>query len=242
LRPGPIELEERVSPLDIAIRAEPQTDGDWSATAVATAIRELLLRNYPGATIESLQAIDPANARERLRDCLAVLAIVLVLMAVYFSSRFTWPYNAAATLALLLDTSLIVGLYALVQFPFDATSIAAILAVAGYSILDKGVLYGRMSKKLRARPDMSLRELVEGCIHEGLHRSIIVTGTATLAILPLAVLGSGSLQDLALVLLVGIIIAPMSSIFVAAPTLLLLGKALFAGDAGRSAAHIRPVR
>lgn len=71
---------------------------------------------------------------------------------------------------------------------------------------------------------MSLRELIDRSINETLSRTIATSGTVFLAIVPLALMSTGDIGQFAFVLLTGIVIGTSSSIFIAAPILLLLGE------------------
>ena len=94
----------------------------------------------------------------------------------------------------------------------------------GYSINDKVVVYDRVRENLRLYRRMRLRELIDRSINETLCRTIATSGTVFLAILPLAIMSASTLREFATVLLVGIVIGTSSSIFIAAPILLLLGE------------------
>jgi SecD/SecF fusion protein len=121
-----------------------------------------------------------------------------------------------------------VGFYALMgyfaHFQFNPTSIVAILTIMGYSINDKVVVYDRVRENLRLYRKMGLRELVDLSINETLSRTIATSTTVFLSILPLAIMSTGDIRQFAIVLLTGIVIGTSSSIFIAAPILLLLGE------------------
>ena len=73
---------------------------------------------------------------------------------------------------------------------------------------------------------MPLRDLIDQSINETLNRTLGTSGTVFLAALPLALFGGSTLTDFALIMLFGIVVGTSSSIFIAAPTLLFLGKHL----------------
>jgi preprotein translocase subunit SecF len=152
------------------------------------------------------------------------LGVAMIAMLVYIWARFEWQFGVGATMTLLLDVTKMVGVYALLQFQFNTTSIVAILTIMGYSINDKVVVYDRVRENLRLFRRMSLRELIDRSINETLSRTIATSGTVFLAILPLALMSAGDIRQFATVLLIGIVIGTSSSIFIAAPILLLLGE------------------
>ena len=110
------------------------------------------------------------------------------------------------------------------RIEFDLVMVAAILTVIGYSTNDKVVVYDRMRENLRKYKTMPLRQLIDLSINETLNRTLGTSMTVFLASLPLALFGGASLQGFALMMLFGIVVGTSSSIFIAAPILLLLGE------------------
>ena len=127
-------------------------------------------------------------------------------------------------MTLILDVTKTIGFFALTQIPFTLTSIAAILIIIGYSINDKVVVYDRMRENLRIYKKMPLRELIDLSINSTLGRTVGTSVTTFLAALPLAIFGGEALSGFAIVMCFGIVVGTLSSIFIAAPLLLLLGE------------------
>ena len=169
-----------------------------------------LQEKFPGTTIQSVDAVGATVSGELFRDGLTALGIALVAMLIYIWFRFEWQFGVAATVTLVLDVTKIVGFYALIGFQFNPTSIVAILTIMGYSINDKVVVYDRVRENLRLYRRMSLRELIDRSINETLSRTIATSGTVFLAILPLALMSTGDIQQFAVVLLTGIVIGTSS--------------------------------
>jgi preprotein translocase SecF subunit len=183
-----------------------------------------LQTKFPGTNIQAVDALGATVSGELFRNGLTALGIALIAMLIYIWFRFEWQFGVAATATLVLDVTKIVGFYALTQFQFNPTSIVAILTIMGYSINDKVVVYDRVRENLRLYRRLSLRELVDLSINETLSRTIATSVTVFLAILPLALMSTGDIQQFAFILLTGIVIGTSSSIFIAAPILLLLGE------------------
>jgi preprotein translocase subunit SecF len=221
---GPVELQQFGTPQDVSIRFERQEGDDSVQQAAATAVRSMLQAKFPGANVESVDAVGATVSSELFQDGLTALAVAMLAMLCYIWFRFEWQFGVAATMTLLLDITKIVGFYALTQFQFNTTSIVAILTIMGYSINDKVVVYDRVRENLRLFRRMTLRELIDRSINETLSRTIATSGTVFLAILPLAVMSLGDIRQFAITLLVGIVVGTSSSIFIAAPILLLLGE------------------
>jgi preprotein translocase subunit SecF len=222
LEVGAVELQELASPLDVQVSVYQQPANGAVQQDNAKAVRDLLLRTDPDTTMQSVNVANPSVSAQRFRDGLIVLAVALIVMIGYFWMRFEWWFALAGTTTLALNATKIVGLYALTQFAFNTASIVAILTIIAYSIYDKAVLYDRVRDNLRLCGSMRLSELIDRSVNETLGRRIAVSGAALLTILPLAVLGGGNIQQFAAILFMGIVIVSLSSIFVAAPILLLL--------------------
>jgi preprotein translocase SecF subunit len=106
---------------------------------------------------------------------------------------------------------------------FSLTTIAAILTIIGYSMNDTVVVFDRLRENLRKYKRMPLREVIDLSINETLSRTIITGLTAILALGGLAIFGGPSLFSMSLILMFGIVIGTYSSIYVAAPVILLWG-------------------
>ena len=122
------------------------------------------------------------------------------------------------------DTTKVLGFFALTGLEFNLTAIAALLTLIGYSVNDKVVVYDRMRENLRLHRAMPLRELIDLSINQTLARSLYTSGTAFLAMLPMAIAGGSAVSSFAIPMLFGIVICASSSVFIAAPILLFLGK------------------
>jgi SecD/SecF fusion protein len=142
----------------------------------------------------------------------------------YIWFRFEWQFGVGAVVTMLLDVTKTIGFFALTGMQFNLTAIAAILTIMGYSINDKVVVYDRVRENLRLYRKMPLGELIDRSINETLSRTISTSAAIFLATLPLALFGGEALQEFALVLLFGVVLATSSSIFIAAPILLYLGE------------------
>jgi preprotein translocase subunit SecF len=221
---GQVDLQEFGTPEDVEIRLQRQPGGDEAQQAAVSAVRAALIKNFPGTSLQRVEAVGATVSDELFRDGMTALGIALAAMLCYIWFRFEWQFGVAATATLILDVTKIVGVYGVTRFQFNVTSIVAILTIMGYSINDKVVVYDRVRENLRLYRKLSLRALIDRSINEVLSRTIATSGTVFLAILPLAIMSAGELREFAIVLLIGIVIGTSSSIFIAAPILLLLGE------------------
>ena len=212
------------------IRLDAQ-QGEGSTQAAVTKVHEALDKAAPGARIVRTDAVGASVSAELFRNGLLALGISLLMILVYIWFRFEWQFAVGAVVTLLLDVTKAIGFLVVTRIDFDLVMVAAILTVIGYSTNDKVVVYDRMRENLRKYKSMPLRELIDRSINETLNRTLATSSTVFLAALPLAIFGGASLSGFAIMMLFGIVVGTSSSIFIAAPILLLLGENRLRRDA-----------
>ncbi|MBV8912843.1 MAG: protein translocase subunit SecF [Acetobacteraceae bacterium] len=214
----------------VLIRLDPQ--GNEQATQAAVSrIRSGLEQAEPGTRIVRTDAVGASVSAELFRDGMLALGISLLMILVYIWFRFEWQFAIGAVATLILDVTKAIGFLVVTRLEFDLVMVAAILTVIGYSTNDKVVVYDRVRENLRKYKAMPLRQLIDLSINETLNRTLSTSMTVFLASLPLAIFGGASLSGFALMMLFGIVVGTSSSIFIAAPILLLLGENRLRRDA-----------
>jgi len=204
-------------------RARPVTEEEAQQCAVEE-VRAGLEKHQAGTQVRRVEAVGGSVSRELFFNGMLALGLSLLAMLVYIWFRFEWQFGVGAVITLVLDVTKVVGFYVLTGFQFNLTAIAAILTIMGYSINDKVVVYDRMRENLRKYKSMPLRQLIDLSINETLSRTIGTSMATFLATIPLALVGGEALEEFAITMLFGIVLATSSSIFIAAPILLLLGE------------------
>jgi preprotein translocase subunit SecF len=174
--------------------------------------------------VRRVEAVGGSVSRELFVNGMLALGFSLLAMLAYIWFRFEWQFGVGAVITLVLDVTKVIGFYVLTGFQFNLTAIAAILTIMGYSINDKVVVYDRMRENLRKFKTMPLRQLIDLSINETLSRTIGTSMATFLATIPLALFGGEALEEFAITMLFGIVLATSSSIFIAAPILLFLGE------------------
>lgn len=205
------------------IRLDPQGN-EASTQATLGRIRQGLEQAAPGIRVVRTDAVGASVSEELFRNGMLALGISLLMILVYIWFRFEWQFAVGAVVTLILDVTKAIGFLVITRIEFDLVMVAAILTVIGYSTNDKVVVYDRMRENLRKYKTMPLRQLIDLSINETLNRTLGTSMTVFLASLPLAIFAGASLQGFALMMLFGIVVGTSSSIFIAAPILLLLGE------------------
>lgn len=179
------------------------------------------------------------------RKALIALAVFLVIVSVYIAIRFERDMALAALAALVFDVAVTAGVYSLVGFEVTPATVIGILTILGFSLYDSVVVFDKVEENTRGILHLNRRtygEQANLAVNQTLMRSI---NTALIGILPIVglmviavwLLGVGTLKDLALVQLVGLLVGTYSSIFFATPLLVSLKERW-----GPVAAHTRKVQ
>ena len=220
---GEVALQNIGGNNGVLVRVERQAGGEEAQTAALQTMRDAIAQIAPGSSIERTEVVGPKVSGELARS--GVLAVVLASLAMLFYIwwRFEWYFAAGAIATLILDTTKTVGFFALTGLDFNLTAIAGLLTIIGYSVNDKIVVYDRMRENLRLYKTMPLREIIDKSINEVLARCIFTSLTTFLAVGPMAIWGGSAVASFAVPMVFGIVVATSSSIFIAAPILLLLG-------------------
>lgn len=174
-----------------------------------------------GYSVLAVENVGPQIGRElSTRGILAVAASLFGMLA-YIWLRFELRYGVGAVAAVFHDTLVCLGIYALFDFEFNLTTIAAFLTLVGYSVNDTVVVFDRVRENLRKNRRQPLVEVMNESLNQTLSRTVLTSGTTLLAVGTLLTYGGDVLRGFAFVLTVGIVVGTYSSIYVASPVALL---------------------
>jgi preprotein translocase subunit SecF len=183
----------------------------------------------------SIQEVGGTIAGETItRALLAVVAAavaILLLLAIRFRNvpggwRAGFQFGGSALAALLHDVFLLTGLFSIMGAvlglrigEIDSLFVTAVLTVVGFSVHDTIVVFDRIRENLRVSQRLSFEQVVNLSIMQTAARSIITSFTVVLVLVAILVAGGATLKGFALALLIGIVSGTYSSIFNAAPLL-----------------------
>jgi len=148
----------------------------------------------------------------------ALLAMFGIL--VYVAFRYEFSFAVGAVIAIIHDLLMTTGWYFLVGRELNATTVAALLTIIGFSINDTIVIFDRIREDLKLGVRGSFREVMNQALNQTLSRTIITSGTVFLATLALYIFGGGVINDFAFTFLVGILTGTYSSIYIASAIVL----------------------
>ncbi|MCW8964487.1 MAG: protein translocase subunit SecF [Gammaproteobacteria bacterium] len=209
---------------DVLIRLAPVEDAD----------KKIDKSNFNAKVLEALQDTGTLELRrvdfvgpqvgEELTEQggLAVLYALFFILA-YVTLRFEFRFAVGSVAALAHDVIIVVGAFSILQYDFDLTVLAAILAVIGYSLNDTIVVFDRIRENFRKMRKADAIEVVNSSINQMLGRTIVTSLTTLLVLLALFILGGEVIRGFALALIIGIVVGTYSSIYVASAAALALG-------------------
>ncbi len=179
--------------------------------------QEALLSNLQVHQPEVLQAdfVGPQIGAElRNQGMLSVIyAIFWVLL--YIGFRFDMRFAPGAVVKMTMDIFIMLGFYIFFRRTFDLTSVAAFLTVVGYSVNDTIVIYDRIRENLLTHAKRDLRQNINTSLNETLSRTINTSVTTLLALSGILIFGTGQIWNFAMAMALGVLIATLSSTFVA---------------------------
>ena len=157
------------------------------------------------------------------------LLIAFVCIFIYIAIRFEYKFAAAASLCLLHDVLITVGLMGIlhlagVPMQIDLNTIAALMTIIGYSLNDTIIIFDRIREDMALSPKKDLRLTVNRALNSTLSRTSITSGTTLLVLLALVFVGGSSIFSFALVMTIGVVFGTLSSWFIAAPLMLYFHK------------------
>jgi preprotein translocase subunit SecF len=223
----------------IVQKAGSGSKADWSAQTAPLSIgqvdkvQDALAKELNISVSDvSTQFVGPTWGSQISSKAIEALIAFLIVIVIYLSIAFEWKMASAAFVALLHDILITVGVYALAGFQVSPATVTGLLTILGYSLYDTVVVFDKVRENTagltaggNSRTTFSsYSDAANLALNQTLVRSI---NTSLIALLPVtailvastALLGTGELSDLALVLFVGMLSGTYSSIFIATPVL-----------------------
>jgi preprotein translocase subunit SecF len=216
---GAVELQEFGTADTVLIRVQRQPGGDQAQDPAVKKVKQALGANVDYRRTET---VGPKISDELFWSGVQAVLFAIIAIMIYIWFRFEWQFGVGAIVALSHDVITTIGLFALFQFEFNLSTVAAVLTIAGYSINDTVVVYDRVRENLRKYKSLPLAEVLNRSINETLSRTVITSVTTLLALFALYFLGGEIIKDFSFAMIWGVLIGTYSSICLAVPLLLYL--------------------
>ena len=165
-----------------------------------------------------IEKVGAVIGSELTRNAIMALVVAWMFMIAYITYRFEFKFAISGIIALVHDVIIVLGVFSILQKEIDASFVAAVLTIVGYSINDTIVIFDRIRENLKThRKAESFNDLVNRSIWQTMTRSIYTVLTVLFAAASLYFFGGETTKNFSLALLIGVSCGCYSSIFNASP-------------------------
>lgn len=177
-------------------------------------------------TPERVESVGPKIGAELMRNALFALGAGIVMILAYIAFRYQFDFAVCAISAMVHDVIVMTGAFSILSLTMGAEAdglfITALLTVMGFSVHDTIVIFDRFRENLRyAQKGDTFEDIADRSVNQTFLRSIYTSATVILALLPLVVFGGSTIFFFTLAMVIGVASGTYSSIFNAAPLLVL---------------------
>ena len=215
-----VELQEFTSDNKLLVRVKAKTTIEEK---VAEKVLEAFRKNFPDNpfVVDASTEIGPTIGQKLQKDALIAVGISMLGIILYVAARFEFRFGVAAAIATFHDVFAVLGIFYFLDKEFTLLIVTALLTLAGYSLTDTVVVFDRIRENLTMRHRDPLDVIINKAVNQVLSRTVVVSLTVILVLIPLTLFGGEVLHDFSLALLMGVIVGTYSSVFVASPLLIL---------------------
>lgn len=150
------------------------------------------------------------------------MLVALGIIMVYIAVRFQFKFSVGAVVALAHDLIITLGLFSVFGMEFNLNTLAAMLAIIGYSLNDTIVVSDRIRENFRRLRSGSPADMVNVSLNQTLGRTIITSFTTLLVLVSILLVGGESTQGFAIALIIGVVVGTYSSIYIASNVILMM--------------------
>lgn len=166
------------------------------------------------ATVAKVDAVGGQVGNELYVSSAGAVGLALVLMLIYITVRFELKLAIGAVLSLFHDIVVTLGIFSFMNWPFDLTVLAAILAIIGFSLNDNIVVSDRIRENFRKIRETSAREVINIALTETLRRTIHTSMTLLLVVVAMMLMGGEGLRWFSITMCIGVFVGTYSSIYI----------------------------
>jgi preprotein translocase subunit SecF len=198
---------------DVLVRVLPEEGKDINQVSegVLTAIRSYA----PGVELRRTDAVGAQVGRELAEKGALAAIFTFLMILIYVGLRFQWKLGLGSVIAALHDPIVVLGFFAATQMTFDLPTLAAILAVVGYSLNDTVVVFDRIRERFGLSRKDPPAKVIDMAVNETLSRTLMTSVTTMMAVMSLLLFGGDVLKGFATALAIGVVVGTFSSIYVA---------------------------
>ena len=178
----------------------------------------------PEAGLLRVDTVGPQVGSELKRNGFLASFYCFLVILIYVSLRFDYKFAPGAVLCLIHDSIVTVGVFSLLWREFNVQIMAAVLTLIGYSLNDTIVTFDRIRETAPKNRDRTMAFIINKSINDMFVRTLLTASATMIAVVVLYFFGGGVISEIAFTLIIGILIGTYSSIYVAAPLILVMEK------------------
>ena len=206
---------------DVLIRLAPEDKA--SSSEISAHVLQALGAEQKGVQLRRIEFVGPQVGDELTVNGSLAMLFAFIGIALYIMFRFEWKFAIGAIAALVHDAIMVLGFLSIFWVEFDLTTLAAILALIGYSNNETIVIFDRVRENLINQRKGTIYDVVNLSVNQTLLRSVITHVTTLLVCTALFLLGGASVHSFSVSMIVGVIVATYSSIYVSTGLAIVLG-------------------
>lgn len=219
-----------------AYRTPDQSTGEYEAQLSIFGLERQYAKTLSedlGVDVELIQAyaVGARAGKELRNDGIKAIFYAMALIMLYLAFRFDVRYAPGAVIALLHDSLLVVGVFAVTWTEVSLTSVAALLTVIGYSVNDTVIIFDRIRENVGRLKDKKLARVINISLNETLSRTLLTSTTLFVVTVAMNVFSTGLVRNFAFAMNIGVIAGVYSSVFIAAPVMLWIDTKYYSGRA-----------
>ncbi len=193
-----------------------------SIASIKSTLTTTFAKNTPD--IRRVDTVGPQVGAELKRNGFLAVFYCLLVILIYVGLRFDYKYSPGAVICLFHDAVITLAIFVFVGKEVNVPILAAILTLIGFSLNDTIVVFDRIRETEHVHRGKDIHYIINKAINDMLSRTLITSGTVFISALCLYLFAGGTVGDIAFAICVGIVFGTYSSIYVAAPMILIMEK------------------
>lgn len=201
---------------NIIIKLPMIQDNDNLIQQIRTKILNILYENIQHKfTIQQMDWVGPSSSKNLVKIGITTLLLALLCILLYITLRFNFQLALGTIISLIYDIIIILGIVSACSMEINSTIITALISAIGYCLNDNIVIFDRIRENFKHVSELSSEEIFNISLSQVLNRTIITSVTTTMVLLVLLIFGGSMLYEFSIVLLIGVVIGTISSIYIA---------------------------
>ena len=183
---------------------------------------EELRKSFPSVRVSEFVNVGASIGDDLKESAIYSIVFSILVIILYISARFEFKFSIVAIIALIHDVTIVLGLFALFNKEFSASTIAALLTIIGYSLNDTIVVLDRVRENMKLLRKEKFDYIVNASINQSLSRTVNTSVTTLAPIVILFVFGGTGVHAFSFAMLIGVMVGTYSSVCIASPLLVTL--------------------